>query len=769
MLVVVAVVGITGFTSIKSAYNADQIPGNQRDYVAGAYEGWQQADDQTNMYAALASLGGHQQSKLEQTTWQQVLQGRQEVRQNLALIEKHALPNAKATSIFKQLKGDLPVYNGWTDRMYKTLRSGGSVTTAIRDITVSNASVSNRVQADFDSLKNEMGSAEATIGARIPSSTNSGLTQMIVISIIALALAVVITLVIVRSITKPLDRVSKAADKVAAGNVDVEVDVRGRDEIAKVADSFRAVIAHLKSMSETAREFASGNLNVPIEPKSDGDVLGHALLELQEQMSGALGDRSTTSQLESGMTELLGTLQGLEQGLSAMADGDLTVAVDSKLEPITPELDGQSVGFVADRYNEMLSSGQASVDAYDAMREAMREKLGDQSSLDAIDESLTSLSANCLAELRKGLEAINDGDLTVGVEAVTSGVTAAHGQALGRMAEVFNDMLNNVRSSIAGYNAMREKVAAMIQEISQSSESLSAASTQMAASSDQTGRAIAEIAHAVGSVAQGAEQQVRSVDDAKRITDDLAEASRDSADTANQTAMAAEQARQLARDGVVVAENAAEAMRAVRDSSAQVSDTIRALGAKSDQIGGIVATITGIAAQTNLLALNAAIEAARAGEHGRGFAVVAEEVRHLAEESQQAAASISGLIEEIQQETANAVAVVEIGAEQTRGGVETVDQAREAFSQIEQAVEDMSGRVERIAVSVRQMAASGDDMRERMDAVAAVAEESSASTQEVSASTEQSSASTQQVAASAQQLAGTAEELEKLVGQFVLS
>ena len=83
-------------------------------------------------------------------------------------------------------------------------------------------------------------------------------------------------------------------------------------------------------------------------------------------------------------------------------------------------------------------------------------------------------------------------------------------------------------------------------------------------------------------------------------------------------------------------------MNLVRESSGQVSDAIGALAAKSEQIGGIVETITGIADQTNLLALNAAIEAARAGEQGRGFAVVAEEVRKLAEESQQAAATIAG-------------------------------------------------------------------------------------------------------------------------------
>jgi methyl-accepting chemotaxis protein len=309
----------------------------------------------------------------------------------------------------------------------------------------------------------------------------------------------------------------------------------------------------------------------------------------------------------------------------------------------------------------------------------------------------------------------------------------------------------------------------MIGDISERSGSLSAASNEMALTSEETGRAIQEIASAVNNVAAGAEQQVRSVDDARRVSDELAEATRMSAETADETAAAAEEARTLAREGVSAAEQASTAMRAVRDSSVETTSAIKSLGEKSDQIGGIVATITGIAAQTNLLALNAAIEAARAGEQGRGFAVVAEEVRHLAEESQQAAASISELIGEIQKETQRTVQIVEAGAAQTEDGVQTVEQARDAFVQIGQSVEDMSARVDQIAATIRQIAASGDQMRDTMSVVAEVAESSSASTQEVSASTEQSSASTQQIAASAQQLAHTADELEKLVSQFVLS
>ena len=309
----------------------------------------------------------------------------------------------------------------------------------------------------------------------------------------------------------------------------------------------------------------------------------------------------------------------------------------------------------------------------------------------------------------------------------------------------------------------RSPCATLVGSVQNNAGVLSAASEQMASTSEEAGRAVGEIASAVSDVAQGAERQVRSVEEAKQASEEVGEATRASAESAQQTAVAAEQAREVAREGEAAVAQATEAMRQVKESSAHVTDAMHQLAAKSEQIGGIVETITGIAGQTNLLALNAAIEAARAGEQGRGFAVVAEEVRKLAEESQDAAASIASLVEEIQAETAQAVSVVEDGAVRSDEGAATVEQARDAFQRIGESVEDMTGRVEAIAAAVQQIAAGAEKVSADMTEVAAVAEESSASSEQVSASTEETSASTQEIASSAQQLAGTATELEQLV------
>ena len=384
-------------------------------------------------------------------------------------------------------------------------------------------------------------------------------------------------------------------------------------------------------------------------------------------------------------------------------------------------------------------------------------------------------------------KAIADGDVDQQIE--------ARGQdEIGQMAQAFAGMVDYLRSTAAcaheiasgnfavqitprserdrlssAFIEMRDRVGAVVRSISGASDTLSQSSNQMASTTDEVGRAIDEIAESVSGVAHGAEIQVQAITQARVISEEVSTASRASSEQARETALAAAEARGSAEAGERAVLEVDEAMRSLQSSSAAVGEAIRGLGERSTRIGGIVDTITGIAEQTNLLALNAAIEAARAGEQGRGFAVVAEEVRKLAEESQQAAASIADLVNEIRGETDRAVRAVQESTTKSDQSAQTVSSAREAFRQIREGVETMTARIEQIAASSAQIVESAERMQASVNSVVDVAEQSSASTEEVSAATQETSASTEQIAASAHELSGTATELKALVAQFKLS
>ena len=361
--------------------------------------------------------------------------------------------------------------------------------------------------------------------------------------------------------------------------------------------------------------------------------------------------------------------------------------------------------------------------------------------LKAFVARLRTLNDTAVAGLHDGVGALARGDLTVEARSDVEPLEVRGRDEIADASQTANELIEQTSASVDAYNDARGALGELIGQVTTSAGAVSAASAQVATTSQEAGRAVSEIAGAVGEVAAGAERQVRMVESARAAADETNEA--------------ATQALAIAGEGATASEQATAAMAQVRDSSAAVTEAIHTLAAKSEEIGGIVATITGIAEQTNLLALNAAIEAARAGEQGKGFAVVAEEVRKLAEESQQAAGTIAGLIDQIQAETQTAVSIVEEGAARSEHGAEVVEQARAAFERIGDAVRNVSARIGEIATATTE--------------VAAVAEESSASTEQVSASTQETSASTQEIAATAQELARTAEELEAQVQRFTLA
>jgi len=581
---------------------------------------------------------------------------------------------------------------------------------------------------------NTMGSNGTSITAQIAVTAAAGLLIGIYMSI---------------SISKGLRTLITAADKLASGDINIEINSKSKDEIGQLFNSFKEIIANASCQASIVKQIADGNLNVEIKPKSDNDVLNIALLKLldtikyvsieinmlpQAVSDGELNKRADVKELNgnwanivNGLNNLMDTymhfidimgeyFNGLSNGENMPKDnyeekGDW-VNVKENINGLLDALNGMH-----NDVNVLVKAGAEG--NLHTRTDASKHKGSYRTIIEGINTVLEEV-INPIDECGQVMEEMAKGNLQVAVKGNYKGDFAIMKDNLNHVISGIYDHIeetSNVLSEMAKGNLdveikseyhgdfkdLKESTNKIIQSFNEAFGEINSAAEQVSAGAKQ-------VSDSSQSLSQGSTEQAASVEEITSSVTEIAAQTKENAVNANKANEMAESVKENADEGNKQMQSVLKAMEEINVSSNNISKVIK--------------VIDDIAFQTNILALNAAVEAARAGQHGKGFAVVAEEVRNLAARSAKAAKETTGMIEESIKKAEDGKKITQITADELNKVTENIttvadivsgiaaasNEQANAIGQINQAIEEVSNVTQTNTATSEESASASEEL-----------------------------------------------------------
>ncbi len=590
---------------------------------------------------------------------------------------------------------------------------------------------------------------------------NSATMIMIIVIAAGVVIAILIGIILSRLIATPIKEITKAAQKLSTGDVDVEVTSNSRDEVGMLTDAFSEMANNIKEQAQNAQKIAEGDLSIDIQPISDKDVLSISMKKVITELSGLVeevnglteaaasgelkvrgneeyfhgGYRDIVSGMNKTLDVIVESLNDAGEVLHLMSTNDLTRGMkdykgDLKvLSDSTNEVRNRLLA-IQELFEEFAKGDTNLLEEY--------QRIGKRSDNDRLIPSAIAMMTairELIKEANMLADAAIEGDLSVrgnaekfegGYREIIEGMNKTMDAVVEPIQETATVLQEIAQKdlTVAVKGAYKGEYARIKEAMNHTIESLNEILNEINASAEQVETGADQVAASSQNLSQGSSEQAGSVEEISASITQVAEQTKENAQNATKANDLSEKAKTDAQNGNTQMDEMLKAMNEIKESSKNISNIIK--------------VIDEIAFQTNILALNAAVEAARAGEHGKGFAVVAEEVRNLAARSAKAAKETTDLID-------NSINKVE-------DGYKIANDTAGALAQIVTGVTDAVEIVGMIANASNEQANAINEINQGIEQISQV--------------TQSNTATAEESASASEEMAGQAQMLKALIQEF---
>jgi len=374
------------------------------------------------------------------------------------------------------------------------------ITTKLRDLQ------SEEVKATEAEVKfNEDIAAEDSKGiTQVVSSARTGIVSSLIAGI---TLAIVISVFVIRSLTKPLAQAVGFVDHVSQGDLSHHVDVTSQDELGQMLAALNRMVENLRASSDVAESISQGDLTVQARALSDKDSLGNALIQMLESLRRTVHQvTGASANVASGSQEMSATAQQLSQGSTeqAAAAEESTAAMEQMAASVQQNAENarQTEKIASTAAEDAKSGGEAVIRTVDAMKK-IAEKIN------IIEEIARKTD---LLALNAAVEAARAGEHGKGFAVVASEVRKLAERSQTAAAEISRLTIDGVKTAEgAGQLLVKlvpdiRKTAELVREISAASSEQSSAAAQVNKAMQQLDQVIQQNATASGEMASTSDE-----------------------------------------------------------------------------------------------------------------------------------------------------------------------------------------------------------------------------------------------------------------------